>query len=108
MASRRRQLAGSGRDPGADAEVPHVFGSLRGGLDWSRTFTLCRGQSTLVTADPVRERAALPGGEIFVPDRRREGGYFKTPVYRNASRCAWHQVSKVCAGFPANRSISLV
>jgi len=72
------KLAGSGRDPGAHAKVPYVFGSIRGSLDWSRTFVPSRSQSTVVAADPIRGRAALSGGEILIAPSRRECGYFET------------------------------
>jgi hypothetical protein len=58
--------------------VSHVFGSIRGSLEWNRTFAPSRSQSTVVAADSLRDRPALADGEILVPPRRREGGYFET------------------------------
>ena len=43
--------------------MPHVSGSICGGLDRGRTFTPGRSQFAFVAAGPLRGRAALPGGK---------------------------------------------
>src|SRR5215469_1168668 len=54
--------------------MPHVSGSICGGLDRGRTFTPGRSQFAFVAPGPLRGRAALPGGKIFVPPRYCENG----------------------------------
>jgi hypothetical protein len=45
--------------------MPHLSGSICGGLDRGRTFTPGRSQFAFVAASPLRGRAALPGGKIL-------------------------------------------
>jgi len=60
---RNRRLDCPWRGVGTTAQVPNVFGGIRGGLDWNRTFVLSRDTFTIVAFDSECRLDLISGGE---------------------------------------------
>src|SRR5262249_44368555 len=99
--------AHSQRDPGPDAKMSGMFGSVPGGGDRTRTFASNSNFPACLASISVRHVAALPGCETFMPHNPNKGTR-KTIHMDQQAFCAKHPGPIHCnRPVPIERALSI-